>query len=725
MSPVDPSRRRFLKLAGVTGGGLVMGVSMTGCGGGGDEQNFTTEEGAFAPDAYLQITPGNDVRFYLPRDEMGQGIVMGLATLVAEELNMPPESIDVRLASVQLTGGSTSMATHYQPVRQSAANVRALLLQAAEQELGVPETELTLADGKVRHGNDEAPVGKFANTASTLTLEADAPLKKSEDFQYIGTERPRIDAIAKSTGTAEYSIDVDLPDMLRAVVVRCPVHGGSLESFSADAALQMPGVKQVLAIDSGVAVVARSFWEAKQAAEKVEVSWQLPELAGVSSEQIYDDYQARMASDDDDEAEMVGEGRAGLSNAAKVHKAQYWAPYLSHSPMEPMNAVVRVENGVCDVWAGTQAPTVIRGVAAQYCGLSAENVHIHNQFMGGGFGRRTTAGHVAEATQLAVATGKPVQVLWTREDDMAHGFHRPASLMNFEASVADDGLMDTWYVKRVGANVAPNTAGELLPGMLPGWASGASGPLTKLAYGLLDGWFVDPTSVEGFAEDYDWKNTEVRHGTLNHGVRVTFWRSVGHSFSAFGKESMVDELAYVAEQDPFEFRLRNTQNNPRLNGVIQRLEDVWRAGPSQPGRGLGIAAHHSFNTYVAQVAEVSVENGQVRVHKVTCAVDCGQVVNPIIVRDQMAGAVVFGLTAALYGEVTIDKGAVAQSNFHDYPLMRINAAPDIEVILVESSEAPTGVGEPGLPPIAPAVANAVYAATGERLRSLPLRPQTA
>lgn len=723
MSPISPSRRKFLKLAGVTGGGLVLGVSITGCGSGAPP--FTAEKGALAPDAFLQITPDNQIRFYLPQDEMGQGIYMGLATLVAEELGVAPESIDVRLASMNVTGGSTSMAKQYYPVRQSAANARALLLRAAAQELNVPESDLQAENGTIRFATGELPYGHFTAAASALTLEEDAPLKDRADFRYIGSERPRIDALAKSTGTATFSIDVELPELRRAVVLRCPVPGGTLASFTADAAQRMPGVEHILAIDSGVAVVARSFWEAKKAAQQVDVQWKLPEMSEVSSQKIYRDYQDLMASDEYDEAESEGAGRAGLENAARVHRAQYWTPFLSHSPMEPMNAVVRVADGLCEVWAGTQAPQVLHGVAALHSGVPPENVRIYNQFMGGGFGRRTITGHVVEATQLAVATGKPIQVIWTREDDLAHGFHRPASLMNLEASISDDGVMDTWYVKRVGANVAPNTLEELLPGLLPGWASGSSDWLAGLGYKALDGWFVDPTSVEGLAENYDWPNKEVHHATLNHGVRVTFWRSVGHSFSAFAKESMVDELAHVASLDPLEVRLANTRNNPRLRAVIERLGPAWRRGPSEPGRALGIAAHHSFNTYVAQLAEVSVLDGEIRVHKVTCAVDCGQVVNPVIVRDQMAGAIIFGLTAALYGEITIDNGAVAQSNFHDYPLLRIDAAPEVEVIIVDSAEDPTGVGEPGLPPIAPAVANAVFAATGERLRTLPLRPGVA
>lgn len=724
MSVSNPSRRSFLKLAGISGGGLVLGISLVGCGR--KDAPFTAEPGALAPDAFLQITSANEIRFYLPQDEMGQGIHMGLTTLVAEELDVPPESIDVRLASLNITGGSTSTAKHFYPVRQSAANARALLLRAAAQELGVPETELRSQDGRITSPQGERTYGELAPAASALSLEEDAPLKDKATFKYIGSERPRIDALAKSTGTATFALDVEVPELRRAVVVRCPVHGGSLEHYSADTARGMPGVEDVVEIDSGVAVVARSFWEAKKAAESIDVTWNLPALGTISSADIYRDYQALMATEEgEDEAELTGEGRSALENAPHVHEAQYWTPYLSHSPMEPMNAIVRVAEGLCEVWAGTQAPQVLRGVAATTCDVDPENVRIHNQFMGGGFGRRTTTGHVVEAAQLAMATGKPIQVIWTREDDLAHGFHRPASLMNIEASVSDSGAMDTWYVKRVGANVGPNTLKELLPGMLPGWASGASGPLTKLGYKLLNGWFVDPTSVEGLAEDYDWPNKEIRHATKNHGVQVTFWRSVGHSFTAFAKESMVDELAHVAALDPLQLRLQNTKNNPRLHAVIDRLGDRWRRGPSESGRALGLAAHQSFNTYVAQVAEVSVSDGDIRVHKVTCAVDCGQVVNPAIVRDQIAGAVVFGLTAALYGEVTIENGAVVQSNFHDYPLLRIDAAPEVEVIIVDSDEDPSGIGEPGLPPIAPAVANAVFAATGERLRSLPLRPTSA
>jgi isoquinoline 1-oxidoreductase subunit beta len=363
---------------------------------------------------------------------------------------------------------------------------------------------------------------------------------------------------------------------------------------------------------------------------------------------------------------------------------------------------------------------VAQGLVARFAGIEPENITVHNTYLGGAFGRRATLTHIIEVSEIATAANKPVQLLWSREDDIRHGVYRPASLMKIRAGVDSSGKVTTWDAKRVGGNIGPDALKGMLPGLFPGLGEGTINWMAGMADTAVQGWIADPTSIEGFFEDYDFENVKITHTTVNHGLPLTIWRSVGHSYTSFAKESMMDELAIAAGMDPVEFRLQNTKNNPRLNNVIRVAGEAMDAMTPDEGHYLGFAAHHSFATDVAEIAEVSVENGKVRVHKVTCVVDCGIAVNPDIVRAQMEGAIMFGLTAALYGNLELEAGEIQESNFHDYPILRMNEAPDVEVIIVDSGTEPTGVGEPGLPPIAPAVANAVFAATGQRLRSLPL-----
>jgi isoquinoline 1-oxidoreductase subunit beta len=728
---MSSSRRQFLKMAGLTGGGLIAGVSFTG--GPHSGMALAAAPADFLADAFVQITPQNTVRFYLPRDEMGQGVYMGLTTLVAEELDVSPKAIDVQFApvgkdydnpayNIQGTGGSTSMAAHFYPLRQSGANTRALLLAAAAAAHDVAVVQLDTREGEIFLGEKLlGNYGDFAEAANSQRLAAPAPLKPREQFRYIGSELPRIDALAKATGTAVFSGDIELDGLKRAVVLRPPVHGGRVAAFNADAATQLPGVQQVLEIHSGVAVVADSYWQARKAAEAVEVQWQLPAEKWPSSADIASEYQRRMDSEKGTEATATGRVEDTLAGSANRHSAQFWTPYLAHATMEPMNATVRIQGGECDVWVGCQSPYLAQGFAARYSGVNREKVRIHNQFMGGGFGRRMTLTHVSEAAEIAAASGYPIQLQWSREDDMKYGVYRPASLVRIDASVGEQGRIEAWQAKRVGANLVGDQLEAALGGVVPALPAFLEKMVVAAGDKLHQRLKVDHASVEGLAEDYDWPNLSVRHVTVDHGIPVTFWRSVGHSFTAFAKEVMMDELADMAGVEPGKFRVENSGENPRLQAVIRRADEFMAGGPSQPGRFLGMAAHGSFSSYVAQVAEVSVQAGQITVHRVACVVDCGQVVNPAIVRDQMAGAIIFGLTAALYGDIEIEDGAIKQSNFHDYPILRMTESPEIEVVLVDSEEDPTGVGEPGLPPIAPAVANAVYRATGQRLRSLPLR----
>ena len=732
MNTVNVSRRRLLQASAVTGGGLVVGLAFTGCSRKPAALPIASTEGAWTPNAFLQILPDNTIRFYTARSEMGQGVTTGLATLVGEELDVDPIDMDIRLAGVhedyvnpafgmQGTGGSSSIRGHYMHLRQVGANTRGLILEAAATDLGVSASALSTDNGFVLHGGKRYPYAAFVETARSLSIEADAPLKPASQFHYIGQETKRVDAIAKATGTAEFGIDVDVPDMHYAVVVRTPVAGARALSVNAESAKAMPGVINVFEVSTGVAVVAETFWQAKQAATKVEVQWESMPLEAVDTATLRQDYAAALDTGDGVEGPVEGDIDEALQSAAKTHEAEYWAPLLSHSPMEPMNAVVRIEGDQADVWTGIQFPSAVPGLVSRVAGIPDENVRFHQTYLGGGFGRRASPSHIIEAAEIAKATGKPIQLVWTREDDVRQGPFRPASLMRIKAGVDTDGNLIAWDAARAGADISPDTFRSLLPALYSWMGDGMIEGVANLSEWYFEKFSTDESSIEGLFEDYDHPNTRVTHMTVDHELPMTFWRSVGHSYTAFAKESMIDEMAEVASMDEVAFRLQNTQNRPRLNNVIRVAgERMAKMNPPE-GRHLGFAAHHSFYTDVAEIAEVSVENGKIRVHKVTCVLDCGQAVNPDIVRSQIEGGVIYGLTATLYGGLNLERGAIKESNFHDYPMLRMNESPEIEVVIIDSGTKPTGVGEPGLPPIAPAVANAVYKATGQRLRSLPLQ----
>ncbi len=729
MSTVDYSRRRFLRNSGIAGGGLLVGFSLTGCST--SAPPLKPLAGALAPNSFVQITPDNRILFYCPRDEMGQGVTTGLTTLVAEELDVNPAAIQIELAGphpdysnpafgAQGTGGSTSMAAHYDQLRQVGADVRALILNAAAKDLAIDVAQLTTDNSFVIANGERHPYGKFVASAATLEVPVDTPVKPAAEFKYIGTEFPRLDGVIKSTGTATYGIDIDVPGMHYAVVARAPVAGSTVNTVDDTATRDMAGVIDVVPVATGIAVVAEKYWQAKKAAAVLDIKWDQPELAKVTSASLRADYTAGL-NEEGESADEEGDAAAALANATHTIDSTYWAPHLAHAPMEPMSAVVHVRNGEADVWTGSQGPGAVQGLVARYAGLDVENVRSHQTYLGGAFGRRATLHHVIEATQVSMATGKPIHLLWSREDDIKNGVFRPASLMNIRAGVNANGKVDAWQAKRVGGNITPETLKNALPGFLPNMPEGVIDWVVGLSNSAFDGWVVDGSSVEGLFEDYDLPNREVTHVTQDHGLPLTFWRSVGHSYTAFAKEIAMDELALLADQDPVQFRINNLDNNPRLQNVVSVAQKAMAKMQPAEGRFLGFAAHGSFKSYVAEVAEVSIENGAVKVHNVLCVVDCGVAVNPDVIRSQMEGAVMYGLTAALHGNLDLDDGVIRQSNFHDYPILRMNEAPAVEVIIVESREAPTGVGEPGLPPIAPAVANAVFKATGQRLRSLPLR----
>ncbi|EAT13734.1 xanthine dehydrogenase family protein molybdopterin-binding subunit [Bermanella marisrubri] len=738
MNPViDDSRRRFLKGLGLASGGLIAGIPLTGCA---STALPNEQTGDIQPNALLQITRDNQINFYLPRTEMGQGVYTGLTTILAEELDIAPEKINVINVGdhpdynnpeygLQVTGGSNSIRVHFKPLRQLAANMRLVIRQAASRVTQEPIENISTENGNVVIAGKYLPYGDFAEVASQLEFPENATLTPKSNFKYIGKLNQRLDAKAKSTGTAQFGLDIEFDGLHRAALKRCPQFGGTVKSFDGSKAKDMPGVKSVVAIHNGVAVVAEHYYQAKAALQKLEIKWNLPEtLSAFSSNSTAKGngqnlFKEALDLGDYDNAHEEGDGLEALQKSDNVIEADYWAPYLAHATMEPMNCTAKFNGDKLEIWTSTQNPQVAKNIAAFYGDVSKDDVTVHGCFIGGGFGRRTVSDYVAEAVAIAKAAGVPVQLVWSREDDTQHDYYRPASMARFKIGVSNEGMIDSWNVTRSGPNIMPYTIDEVADAMMPGFLpNGMVDWISKAGYGLFDGWTVDPASVEGLFEDYDAPHKNVDHVTVDPGLPLGFWRSVGHSYSGFFKESMMDEIAIKQKVDPIEFRLKHLNNNPRLANVLKQAAEKagWNKNLAN-GHYHGVAVHTSFQSYVAEIAEVSVENNQIKIHKVTCAVDCGLAVNPDIVRDQMESGIIFGLTTALHGEITLKDGAVEQSNFHNYPILRINETPDIEVLIVDSDESPSGVGEPGLPPIAAAVGNAIFAATGKRLRSLPLK----
>lgn len=724
------SRREFLKAMGLVGGGLILELSLSGC---------TTplphgNARDFEPDAWLQITPQNDIRFYLNSVEMGQGTMTGMATLIAEELNTEPYMIEVKSAGVhadyvnpfygvQVTGGSTSTRIYYDVLRRSAAQAREMLRAAAAAELGVDVALLEVRDKHIIYRDTRLPMGRFVQAAQSLS-RPEVSLKSERDFRFIGRPSVRLDGAMKVRGTAQYGIDVQLPDLFTALVKRCPVQGGHIESWSPNGADELPGVKAIVPIANGVAVVAETYWHAQRALQAITVSWAMPALSQRSSEDIRREFEALAASESGRSALSVGDARADIRAAALQHAATYRLPYLAHATMEPMNCTVRLRDDHCEIWVPTQVPSVCAAIAEEVTGLRRHQITVHTTLLGGGFGRRLSVDYALEATQIAKATGLTIKLVFSREDDMQHDYYRPAAHAEIKAGLDEQGRITGWHQKNVNPNILPYAFQEFATAVLPAWLpDGLVRGLANLGpwvYGTL---LMDPASTEGAVEfGYDSVSAEVRHVQADPGLRTGYWRSVGHSINAFVVESFMDELAHRAGRDPLQFRLQHLAGNPRLAAVLRQVAEVGRWGaPMEPGSAQGIAAHYSFGSYVAQLVEVSVVEGDIRVHRVTVAIDCGKTINPDIIKAQMEGGVIFGLTAALRGEITLQDGRVQQTNFHDYPLLRMHEAPAITVHIVSSAEAPGGVGEPAVPPIAPALANALFAATGQRLRDLPLR----
>ncbi len=714
-------------------------------------------EGDVALNGWIKVTADGGVVLAMPRSEMGQGVHTALAMLVAEELDVPLNRVKLEQAGpskiygnvamfvgslpfhpldsegdhkpalvrtgqwmvgkvarelgVTVTGGSSSVADAWMPLREAAATARASLLQAAATQWGVPAAELTVKAGVLRHANGKSGhYGEFAKAAAGTT-PANVVLKDRKDWTLIGQPAMRSDIPAKTNGTAQFGIDVRQPGMLFASIRMAPMLGGTVKSLDTKAALAMPGVERVVSLDAaagstaGFVVVGKTTWHAKQAAQAVQVEWAQREAGALDSVRIDKELEAHTKTDQGTAFYTKGDTAKAEASAKKMIEATYHAPYLAHATMEPMNCTAQVKDGKVEIWAPTQVPGMAAEAAAKVAGVSVDKVTLHVTLLGGGFGRRLEVDSVVQAVRVAMDTGgRPVQLLWSREEDMTHDFYRPMNVASLHSAVDADGAVQSLRIQSAGDAITPRWMERGLPAL--------AGPFDA----------PDKTTAEGlFDLPYGFANQRMSHVSTKMGVPVGFWRSVGHSHNAFFSESFIDELAAASGKDGVAYRSALLTEAPRYLAVLQLAASKAGWGSKLPdGHTHGVALHESFGSIVAQVAEVSIKDGVPRVHKVFCAIDCGTVINPNTVAQQMESAVIFGLTAALYGKIDIKDGVVQQSNFPTYPMVQLAQAPEVQTFIVPSTRPPTGVGEPGLPPIAPAVSNALFALTGKRQRSLPL-----
>lgn len=711
-------------------------------------------EGDMPLNGWIKILPDGGVVLAMPRSEMGQGVHTALPQMAAEELDVPLSVVRIEQAGadaiygnvamllgslpfhplegeredgfgrvkagrwlvtklgrelgINATGGSSSVADAWDVVRLAAATARASLVGAASLQWRLPADEMRVDKGVVSHPSGRsATYGELARVAAA-TPPGSVRLKERKEWRVIGQPAPRLDLPPKVDGTARFGIDVRVPGMLFAAIRLCPSIGGSPGRVDAKSALAMPGVQRVVMLPAyagstaGFAVVANSYWQARQAAEAVEVEWR--SSSSLDSQAIARQLESAVRHDEGYTFHRRGDVEHG-GRAEKTIEAWYSAPYLAHATLEPMNATARVSNGRVEVWAPTQVPQMCRAAAARVAGVGVDRVDLHVTLLGGGFGRRLEVDYVAQAVRVALDVPEvAVQLIWPREEDTKHDFYRPMQVARLRASFDADGAL-ALQIKSAGDAISPRWFQRAMPAL--------AGPVD----------LPDKTTSEGlFDQPYAFPHQKIEHVATRSGVPVGFWRSVGHSHNAFFSECFMDEAAAAAGRDPVEFRRQLLRRAPRHLAVLNHAAEKagWGARLLPAGRARGVALHESFGSIVAQVAEVSLDKGQVRVHRVVCAIDCGTVINPNIVAQQMESSVVFGLTAALYGRIDIREGVVQQANFPSYPMLTLAGAPHVETWILHSDRPPAGVGEPGVPPVAPAVANALFALTGKRNRSLPL-----
>ncbi len=726
---IELSRRGFLHGALIGGGALTLAVS---CGGGAGKTRIrhADQTGELVANLYVTVMPDGRISLVVNKAEIGQGVTTAYATLAAEELSVPIDRVDVHYADshpemrtsfyMQITGGSTSTKEAFGGLRRAAASAREMLVAAAAASWKVPARECRVEDGVVIHGSHQAGYGELTRQAARESVPAKPRLKPASEFKLIGKVDRRVDARAKVDGTAQFGIDVRVPDMVHAYVIHGPVYGARPDKVAVEAARAKPGVIDVFPFRWGVAVVAEKYWQALAASREVQVTWGKGDVAGLDTAEMA----KAMRAYDDSGTGVVDEGNAGkaLSRAQTKVGGIYEAPYLAHAPMEPQNATVSVKGGKAEVWAPTQCPTLVQAVVADALGIGEDDVLVHTTLLGGGFGRRAIPDGCAQAALISKRVKRPVKLIWSRESDMTQGFYRPIFAVKFDGAV-NDGKVTGARMHAISQSIilsSKDMASAGIPGM--------PGALKSRFVDSLLAMFSTNTIGDLFATEglrnttYRFPSWELTASPVQTKMPVAAWRSVGNSVTGFAMESFIDELAHAAKQDPLALRRQLLKPDSRQTRVLDALAQLSKWGTPPPkGIGRGLARHFSFETEVAEVAEVELVDDRIRVRRVYCVVDCGLAVNPDLVRAQMEGGIIFGLSAALDQEITIVDGVVQQTNYDTFPLLRMHEAPEIIVQILDSDQEPTGVGEPGLPPIAAAVANAVFALTGVRLRRMPLQ----
>ena len=698
-------RREFIKISSTAGSGLILGFYLPN-----KLQGKSLESKIFQPNAWINVQPDNYVKIMVGKSEMGQGVITSLPMIIAEEMDLDWSKVIVEKAPAdrrkygsQMTGGSNSISSSFMKLRKAGATAREMLVTAASEYWGVPENECTTNSSKVFHEktNKKISYGELATKAGQQLIPKNPTLKNSKNFSIIGKNMSRKDTLPKINGTAEFALDIKLDGMVYATVVHSPIFGGKVISFEKNSLDGINGILDVFEIESGIAIVGDNTWTVLKAARKIKINWSEGEAKGVNTDQITEELM-KASKKRGGVVRREGNVKRALKSSENILEAIYQSPFQAHATMEPMSCTISVEETKCQIWVGTQNPNGALKTVSKLTGLKKEQIEVNVTYLGGGFGRRSSNDFVKESVEIANIVKKPIKLTWSREEDMQNDYYRPASLHVMKGAFDQKKNLTVWK-HRI-------TAPSIL-----------FSQLITIPFPFKEK--LDLISTEGAKHiPYQIPNMQVDYQMTKTDIPLGFWRSVYSSQNAFANECFMDELAEKAGKDPINFRLELLPENSRDASVIELVADRsgWKSFSNGPIYQ-GFSSHKSFGTWVAQVARVSVENNQIKVHEVHCAVDCGLVINPNIVKTQISSAIIYGLSATLKSKITIDDGKVVESNFDDFDVIRMDETPKIKVYLVDSDKPPKGVGEPGLPPIAPAVTNAVYAATGKRFRQLPIK----